>query len=70
MVQAVMTIAAEEEMPVVRRRSSLIRSPQFSSLVILIALLAVFAIADANFLSPLNISNMMAFLPELGIIAL
>ncbi|WP_164769100.1 ABC transporter permease, partial [Mesorhizobium sp. M7A.F.Ca.US.005.03.2.1] len=70
MVQAVMMIAAEDEMPVGKRRSSLIRSPQFSSLVILIVLLAVFAIADANFLSPLNISNMMAFLPELGIIAL
>ncbi|WP_292403940.1 ABC transporter permease, partial [Mesorhizobium sp.] len=65
-----MTIAAEEEMPGAKRRSSLIRSPQFSSLVILVVLLAVFAIADANFLSPLNISNMMAFLPELGIIAL
>ncbi|WP_292087010.1 ABC transporter permease, partial [Mesorhizobium sp.] len=65
-----MTIAAEEEMPRSKRRSSLIRSPQFSSLVILIVLLAVFAVADANFLSPLNISNMMAFLPELGIIAL
>ena len=27
-------------------------------------------IANENFLSPLNVSNMMAFLPELGIIAL
>ncbi|RUZ47750.1 ABC transporter permease, partial [Mesorhizobium sp. M7A.F.Ca.US.007.01.1.1] len=63
-------IAAEDEMPVGKRRPGLMRSPQFSSLVILIVLLAVFAIADANFLSPLNISNMMAFLPELGIIAL
>ena len=61
MVQTVMTIAAEDEMPVGKRRSSLIRSPQFSSLVVLIVLLAVFAIADRNFLSPLNISNMMAF---------
>ena len=46
------------------------RSPQFASLVILVVVLAAFAIANPNFLSPLNISNMMAFLPELGIIAL
>ncbi|TIT46233.1 MAG: ABC transporter permease, partial [Mesorhizobium sp.] len=46
MVQTVMTIAAEEEMPGAKRRSSLIRSPQFPSLVILVVLLAVFAIAD------------------------
>ena len=65
-----MTIAAEDDAPRVKGRSSLMRSPQFSSFVILIILLAVFAVADANFLSPLNISNMMAFLPELGIIAL
>jgi simple sugar transport system permease protein len=32
--------------------------------------LAGFSIANPNFLSPLNISNMMAFLPELGIMAL
>ena len=51
-------------------RASFQRTPQVASLVILIVVLAVFAIADRNFLSPLNISNMMAFLPELGIIAL
>jgi simple sugar transport system permease protein len=45
-------------------------SPEFASLVILVVVLAGFSIANPNFLSPLNISNMMAFLPELGIIAL
>ncbi|TGV84130.1 ABC transporter permease, partial [Mesorhizobium sp. M2D.F.Ca.ET.145.01.1.1] len=65
MVQAVMTIAAEDDAPRAKGRSSLMRSPQFSSFIILLVLLAVFAVADANFLSPLNISNMMAFLPEL-----
>lgn len=46
------------------------RSPQLASLVILIVVLAAFSLANGNFLSPLNISNMLAFLPELGIIAL
>ena len=45
-------------------------SPQLASVVILALVLAGFSIANARFLSPLNISNMMAFLPELGIIAL
>ena len=45
-------------------------SPQLASLAILALVLAAFSIANPNFLSPLNISNMMAFLPELGIIAL
>ncbi|MDX8491277.1 ABC transporter permease [Mesorhizobium sp. VK22B] len=70
MVQQVMAITAEDGVRSGKGRSSLMRSPQFSSFVILVVLLAVFAVADGNFLSPLNISNMMAFLPELGIIAL
>jgi len=45
-------------------------SPEFSSFVILCVVLAGFSIANDRFLSPLNVSNMMAFLPELGIIAL
>ncbi len=45
-------------------------SPQVTSLIILVVVLAGFSIANPNFLSPLNISNMMAFLPELGIMAL
>ncbi|WP_091911132.1 ABC transporter permease [Mesorhizobium sp. YR577] len=45
-------------------------SPQLTSLIILAVVLAGFSIANPNFLSPLNISNMMAFLPELGIMAL
>jgi simple sugar transport system permease protein len=48
----------------------LMASPQFASLAILLIVLAAFSMANPNFLSPLNISNMMAFLPELGIIAL
>jgi simple sugar transport system permease protein len=49
---------------------SLTASPQFASLVILLIVLAAFSGVNPNFLSPLNISNMMAFLPELGIMAL
>lgn len=45
-------------------------SPQIASLVILAVVLVGFSLARPAFLSPLNISNMMAFLPELGIIAL
>jgi simple sugar transport system permease protein len=52
------------------RWRSLTASPQIASLVILVIVLAGFAIANQNFLSPLNVSNMLAFLPELGIIAL
>src|SRR5260370_30001370 len=47
-----------------------LRAPEFSSLIILCVVLAAFAIGDGKFLSPLNVSNMMAFLPELGIIAI
>lgn len=52
------------------RWRGLLASPQFASFVILILVLAAFSVANPNFLSPLNVSNMMAFLPELGIIAL
>jgi len=52
------------------RWRGLVASPQIASLVILTFVLTAFSIANPNFLSPLNISNMMAFLPELGIIAL
>src|SRR5260370_2113246 len=47
-----------------------LRAPEFSSLIILCVVLAAFAIGDGKFLSPLNVSNMMAFLPELGVIAI
>jgi simple sugar transport system permease protein len=65
-----MTTIAENGPGLSRRCSGIARSPQIASLIILVVVLAVFAIADANFLSPRNISNMLAFLPELGIIAL
>jgi len=47
-----------------------LRAPEFTSLIILVIVLAAFAIGDSKFLSPLNVSNVIAFLPELGIIAL
>ena len=50
--------------------SEALRSPEFVSLIILCVVLAAFAIGDGRFLSPLNVSNIMAYLPELGIIAL
>ena len=52
------------------RWASAARSPEFSSFVILCALVALFVIGNSTFLSPLNISNLLAFTPELGIIAL
>ncbi len=62
----------QTQTPAARRErwGGLAASPQVASLVILALVLAAFSIANPNFLSPLNISNMMAFLPELGIIAL
>ena len=48
----------------------MLRSPEFSSLLILGAILALFAFGNDRFLSALNISNILAFLPELGLIAL
>lgn len=47
-----------------------LRSPEFSSLVILALVVILFVANNDKFLSPLNISNILAFLPELGIIAL
>lgn len=48
----------------------LARAPEFSSFVILLVVLTAFAVGNSKFLSPLNVANMTAFLPELGIIAL
>lgn len=47
-----------------------IRTPEFSSFIILCVISLLFIIGNKDFLSPLNISNLLAFLPELGIIAL
>jgi simple sugar transport system permease protein len=65
-------MAAISDTLIARRRPwpDLLRSPVFSSFVILLAVTIGFSIADPKFLSAVNISNMMAFLPELGIIAL
>lgn len=48
----------------------LVRTPEASSLAILVLVVAFFVLANDRFLSPLNIANILAFLPELGIIAL
>lgn len=65
-------MAALVETPPVKpgRWSKAGRTPEFSSLVILVIVLVTFTVGDSKFLSPLNVSNMLAFLPELGIIAL
>lgn len=47
-----------------------LRSPEFSSFVILCVIATLFAAGNDKFLSPLNVSNILAFLPELGMIAL
>lgn len=47
-----------------------LRSPEFSSLAIFCVIVVIFAVGNGDFLSPLNVSNLLAFLPELGIIAL
>ena len=65
-----MTVLAERREAGARRWRGAVATPQAASLVILVVVLAAFAIVNPNFLSPLNISNMLAFLPELGIIAL
>ena len=57
-------------MPKTTGPATFLRAPQNASLVIFVIVMAIFAVADGDFLSPLNISNMLAFLPELGIIAL
>lgn len=50
--------------------STLWRKPEFSSFLILCVVVVVFTLTNDRFLSALNISNILAFLPELGIIAL
>ena len=47
-----------------------LRRPEATSLIILLLVVVGFSIANDRFLSPLNISNLLAFMPELGIIAL
>ena len=55
-------------------QSSLIRSfvarPEFGPLVLLVLECVVFTAINPNFLSPLNISNTLAFTVELGLIAM
>ena len=65
-----MTALTTQVAPSRQRWRGAIATPQLASLVILAVVLAGFSLANRNFLSPLNISNMLAFLPELGIIAL
>jgi len=48
----------------------LISKPEFGPLVLLIAELVVFTAINPQFLSPLNISNTLAFSVELGLVAL
>lgn len=48
----------------------LVRKPELSSFVILCLVIVFFAMANDRFLSPLNFSNVLAYLPELGIIAI
>jgi len=50
--------------------TAFLKKPQAASLVILIVLLAAFALRAPVFFSGRNISNMLAFMPELGLIAL
>jgi simple sugar transport system permease protein len=65
-----MAVATDMSPMKTMRWPDILGSPQFASFAILCVVLAAFAIGNQNFLSPLNVSNMMAFLPELGIIAL
>src|SRR5262245_4586634 len=53
--------------PIIRR---LIAKPEFGPLVLLVVELLVFWSINHDFLSPLNISNTLAFTVELGLIAL
>ncbi|MBZ0229730.1 MAG: ABC transporter permease, partial [Bauldia sp.] len=48
----------------------LIARPEFGPFVLLVLELAVFWSINHDFLSPLNISNTLAFMVELGLIAL
>jgi simple sugar transport system permease protein len=53
-----------------RKFKKLMASREVGPLAIFIALSIGFYLANPAFLSPMNISNMLAFVPELGIIAL
>jgi simple sugar transport system permease protein len=53
-----------------RALQSMIASSEFGPLVLLIAEFAVFGIIQPNFVSVSNISNLLAFTPELGFMAL
>ena len=50
--------------------TAILRKPQTASIAILVVLLVIFGISEPNFYSPRNVSNMLAYMPELGIIAL
>ncbi|WP_204115762.1 ABC transporter permease [Shimia biformata] len=50
--------------------SSALKKPETTSFIILVLVVIGFTLANDRFLSPLNISNLLAFMPELGIIAL
>ena len=53
--------------PTIRR---LVAKPEFGPFVLLIVELAVFGAINGDFLSPQNVSNMLAFSVELGLVAL
>ena len=61
---------AATEQPAARRLRLPLRGPQLASLAILIVVLVVFSMVEPKFFSTRNVSNMLAFMPELGIIAL
>jgi simple sugar transport system permease protein len=65
-----MAVATDMTTTKAARRLAITGSPQVASLIILVVVIVAFAVGNANFLTPLNVSNMLAFLPELGIIAL
>ncbi len=48
----------------------LIAAPEFGPLVLLVAEIIVFTVLNPRFLSSTNISNLLAFTPELGMLAL
>jgi simple sugar transport system permease protein len=56
-----------EQRPLIRR---LIATPEFGPLVLLVLELIVFWAINPDFLSPLNVSNLLTFTVELGLIAL
>ena len=61
---------AATEQPAARRLRLPLRGPQLASLAILIVVLVAFSMVEPKFFSTRNVSNMLAFMPELGIIAL